>query len=175
LVLCLKEGVQEEIQLCSSRRRKSKTFGGAHDHWAKWKSRTECAFSGSGYEQVLEDSGYATSVVYLQLASAAVDGVAYRLVQKFEMTKDGHAAWRNLCEWYDGEAVKSETTVGLRNKIQGLQLTQSTLGSNCVNKFLAWHCDLEKIQGEGMSAVHAVRVFLRNITNPNYATTGLFA
>jgi hypothetical protein len=86
---------------------KIKDFGGAHDDWAKWKSRMECAFSGSGYEQVLEDSGYATSnirlnkVVYLQLASATVDGVAYHLVQKFETTKDGHAALKNICEWYD--------------------------------------------------------------------------
>jgi hypothetical protein len=159
---------------------KIKDFGGAHDDWAKWKSRTECAFSGSGYERVLEDSGYATSnirlnkVVYSQLASATVDGVAYHLVQKFETTKDGHAAWKNMCEWYDGEAVKSETAVGLRNKIEGLQLTQSSSGSDYVNKFLAWHRDLEKIQGEGMSASHAVSVFLRNITDPDYATTVTF-
>jgi hypothetical protein len=111
-------------------------FGGAHDDWAKWKSRTECAFSVSGYKQVLEDSGYATlnirlnKVVYSQLALATVDRVTYHLVQNFETTKDGQAAWKNMCEWYDGEAVKSETAVGLRKKIKGLQLTQSTLGSN---------------------------------------------
>jgi hypothetical protein len=115
---------------------KIKDFGCAHDDWAKWKSRTECVFSGSGYKRVLEDSGCATlnihlkKVVYLQLASATVNGVAYHLVQKFETTKDGHAAWKNMSEWYDGEAVKSETAVGLRNKIEGLQLTQSTLGSD---------------------------------------------
>jgi hypothetical protein len=160
--------------------RKIKGFGGAHDDWAKWKSRTECAFSGSGYKWVLDNLGYATAhprlnkVVYLQLASATVNGVAYHLVQKFEMDKDGHAAWKNMCEWDDGETVKSETAVGIRSKLEALQLTTSTSGSECVNKFLAWHCDLEKIKGEGMSASHAVSVFLPNITDPNYQTTVTF-
>jgi hypothetical protein len=153
---------------------KIKDFGGAHDDWAKWKGRTECAFSGSGYERVLDDLGYATAhprlnkVVYSQLASATVDGVAYHLVQKFETDKDGHAAWKNMCEWYDGETVKSETpAVGIRSKLEALQLTTSTSGSEYVNKFLAWHRDLEKIKGEGMLASHAVSVFLRNITDPD--------
>jgi hypothetical protein len=159
---------------------KIKDFGGAHDDWTKWKSRTECAFSGSGYERVLEDVGYAMAhprlnkVVYSQLASATVDGVAYHLVQKFETEKDGHAAWKNMCEWYDGETVKSETAVNLRSKIEGLQLTASVSGSEYVNKFLALHRDLEKIKGEGMSASHAVSVFLRNITDPDYQTTVTF-
>jgi hypothetical protein len=34
---------------------KIKDFSGGHGDWAKWKSRTQCAFSGSGYERVLED------------------------------------------------------------------------------------------------------------------------
>jgi hypothetical protein len=33
---------------------KIKDFTGGHEDWAKWKSRTQCAFSGSGYERVLE-------------------------------------------------------------------------------------------------------------------------
>jgi hypothetical protein len=160
---------------------KIKNFGGAHDDWAKWKSRTECAFfSGSGYEQVLDDLGYATAhprlnkVVYLQLASATVHGVAYHLVQKFETDKDGHAAWKNMCEWYDGKKGMSETAVGICSKLEALQLTTSTSGSEYVNKFLAWHRDLEKIKGEGMSASHAVSVFLRNIMDSNFQTTVTF-
>jgi hypothetical protein len=101
---------------------KIKDFSGAHDDWAKWKSRTECAFSGSGYERILEDQSYATKqtrlnkVVYSQLASATVDGVAYHLVQQFEATKNGHAAWANLCEWFDGETVQSESATNIRSK-----------------------------------------------------------
>ena len=159
---------------------KIKDFTGAHDDWAKWKSRTECAFSGSGYERILEDKSYAKSqtrlnkVVYSQLASATVDGVAYHLVQQFESTKDGYAAWANLCEWFDGETVQSETATNIRSKLENLQLHTGVTGSEYVNKFLAWHRDLEKIKGEGMSASHAISVFLRNITDPDYQTTVTF-
>jgi hypothetical protein len=159
---------------------KIKDFSGAHDDWAKWKSRTECAFSGSGYEQILEDKLYAkkqvrlNKVVYSQLASATVDGVAYHLVQQFEVEKDGHAAWTNLCEWFDGETVQSETATNLRSKLENLQLNSGVTGSEYVNKFLAWHRDLEKIKGEGMSVSHAVSVFLRNIIDPDYQTTVTF-
>jgi hypothetical protein len=159
---------------------KIKDFTGAHDDWAKWKSRTECAFSGSGYERILEDKSYAKNqtrlnkVVYSQLASATVDGVAYHLVQQFEANKDGHAAWANLCEWFDGETVQSESATNLRSKLENLQLHTGMAGSEYVNKFLAWHRDLEKIKGEGMSASHAVSVFLRNITDPDYLTTVTF-
>jgi hypothetical protein len=35
-------------------------------------------------------------VVYLQLAAVTVEGVAYHLVSKVEVTKDGQASWRTL-------------------------------------------------------------------------------
>jgi hypothetical protein len=60
---------------------KIKDFTGGHEDWAKWKSRTQCAFSESGYEMVLEDEVYAAmyeclnKVVYSQLAAATVEGV----------------------------------------------------------------------------------------------------
>jgi hypothetical protein len=78
-------------------------------------------------------------------------------------------------KWYDGETVKSETAVRIRSKLGALQLTTSTSGSEYVNKCLAWHRDLEKIKGEGMSsASHAVSVFLQNIMDPNYQTMVTF-
>jgi hypothetical protein len=69
---------------------KIKDFTGGHEDWAKWKSRTLCAFSGSGYKRVLEDEVYAAinehlnKVVYSQLAAATAEGVAYYLVAKHE-------------------------------------------------------------------------------------------
>jgi hypothetical protein len=71
---------------------KIKDFSGGHEDWAKWKSRTQCAFSGSGYEKVLEDDAYAVAneglnKVYSQLAAATVEGVAYQLVSKHEVTR----------------------------------------------------------------------------------------
>jgi hypothetical protein len=156
---------------------KIKDFSGLNDDWQKWKSRTECAFSGSGYERVLEDEEYSlryerlNRVVYSQLAAATVDGVAYHLVQEFEETKDGHAAWVKLCDWYDGDLIKNETAENLRVKLDNLVLHSGVSGSEYVNKFLAWHRDLSKIGGEGMSPNQAVYLFLKNIKDPEYMTS----
>ena len=156
---------------------KIKDFTGGHEEWQKWKSRTECAFSGSGYERVLDDLEYATNnvrlnkVVYSQLAAATVDGVAYHLVQQFETEKNGHAAWKNLCDWYDGDTIQNETAENLRNKLDNLRLHSGVSGSQYVNKFLAWYRDLEKIKGKGLSAGHAKQLFLKNITDVEYQTS----
>jgi hypothetical protein len=156
---------------------KIKDFTGGHEDWQKWKSRTECAFSGSGYERVLEEMEYAMSnermnkVVYSQLAAATVDGVAYHLVQQFESDKNGHAAWKNLCEWYDGDMIMNETAENLRNKLDNLRLHTGVSGSEYVNKFLAWYRDLDKIKGEGLSKGHATHLFLKNITDSEYQSS----
>jgi hypothetical protein len=153
---------------------KIKEFGGDSDDWNKWKSRTECALSGSGYEQVLEDEDFArenpdlNKVVYSQLLAATVDGTAYHLVQAAERNKDGHQAWINLCEWYDGEDVHDETAENLRTKLDNLRLHTGIKGADYVNKFLAWYRDLEKIPGEAWSKSHAKQQFLKHITDPEY-------
>jgi hypothetical protein len=98
---------------------KIKDFTGGHKDWPKWKSRTECAFSGSGFERTLEDFEYARAnerlnkVMYSQLAAATVEGFAYHLVSKVEETKNGHTAWSNLVEWYDGDMILNETAENL--------------------------------------------------------------
>jgi hypothetical protein len=77
----------------------------------------------------------------------------------------------NLCEWYNGETIKSETATNLHNKLENLQLHAEISGSEYVNRFMAWYCDLEKIKGEGMPASHVVSVFLKNITDTGFQTT----
>ena len=159
---------------------KIKDFTGSYEEWQKWKSRTECAFSGSGYERILDDADYATDnvrlnkVVYSQLAAATVDGVAYHLVQQFETDKNGHAAWKNLCDWYDGDMIQNETAENLRNKLDNLRLHSGVSASEYVNKFLAWYRDLEKIKGEGLSKGHAKQLFLKNITDTDYLTSVVY-
>lgn len=156
---------------------KIKDFGGAYDDWPKWKSRTECAFNGTGYEKILEDSEYASThsrmnkVVFSQLSASTVDGTAHHLVAAVEDTKDGHEAWKNLCNWYDGDTVRNETASNLRVKLDNLRLHSGITASDYVNKFLAWYRDLNKIKGEGWSKNQAVYQFLKNISDSDYEST----
>jgi gag-polypeptide of LTR copia-type len=110
-------------------------------------------------------------IVYSQLATATVEGVAYHLVSKVEETKNGHAAWKNLVEWYNGDMILNKTTENLRNKLDNLRLHMGISASEYINKFLAWFRDLEKIKGEGVSPGHAMHLFLKNIIDNNYKTS----
>jgi hypothetical protein len=159
---------------------KVKEFTGHFDAWQKWKARTECAFDGSGYSSILTDSTYSerhmqmNRVVFAQLYVATVDGTAHHLVKQYEGTKDGNAAWVSLCEWYDGDIIKNETSETLRSRIEGLKLHSGMAASDYVNKYLMYYHDLAKIPGEGLSTSHGVYLFLRNITDPDYAPTVSF-
>ena len=159
---------------------KVKDFSGDFGEWPKWKSRTKCAFAGSGYEKVLTDPRYAVEhpqmnkVVYSQLSAATVDGNAHHLVKQHDDVDDGWGAWQSLCEWYDGDVVQSETADELRSRLEALKLGTGTPATQYINKFLTWHADMAKIPGEGLSKTHGVYLFLKNITDPDYKATVQF-
>ncbi len=152
-------------------------FNGDYDTWPKWKSRTDCAFNGSGYEKILTDSKFSeqnpkmNAIVYSQLAVATVDGNAHHLVKQFEDMRDGHSAWQSLVEWFDGDIIKNETAEALREKLETLSLHPGVTASDYVNKYMMRYQELEKIPGEGMSSSHARYLFLRNIQDDRYEMT----
>ena len=152
-------------------------FGGGNEEWRKWKSKTSCAFEGSSYDKILIDKHYSEThpkmnkIVYSQLAAATIDGTANHLVTKYSDTCDGHSAWKELLDWYDGDIVRAETAEELRSKLNGLFLTQGTHASSYINKFLVWLGDLNKIPEENFSPSHGVSLFLHNIQDDDYKTT----
>lgn len=152
-------------------------FNGDYDNWPKWKSRTECAFNGSGYERVLNDAVFASrnpkmnAIVYSQLAVATVEGNAHHLIKQHEDEKSGHDAWTSLLEWYDGDVIRNETAEALREKLETLSLHPGVSASDYVNKYMMRYQELEKIPGEGMSSSHARYLFLRNIHDERYDMT----
>jgi hypothetical protein len=171
---------QDEVQKGASLKleaQKISEFSGEYDHWPKWKSRTECAFNGSGYEKILTDNTYAkkntmmNAIVYSQLAVATVDGNAHHLVKAFEESKDGNKAWMALNDWYNGDVIKNETAEALIEKLENLSLHPGVSASDYVNKYMMRYQELEKIPGEGMSASHARYLFLRNIHDNRYEMT----
>ena len=153
------------------------SFSGNFADWARWKSRTQCAFDGSGYEKVLTDQQYALAnprlnkVVYSQLSVATVDGNAFHLVKRHKESKNGHQAWVSLVQWFDGDTVKNETSEDIRVRMENLILHSGTTATQYVNKFLTAQAKLNAIPGESNSPSHSVYLFLRNIQDSNYAHT----
>ena len=72
-------------------------FLGGNNEWQKWKTRTMCAFKGSGSKEILEDEDYADAhprmnrIVYSQLSVATVVGTAHHL-----HSRDRILRFRNL-------------------------------------------------------------------------------
>ena len=48
----------------------------------------------------------------------AVVGTEHNLVKQHKEDMNGYAAWNNLCEWYDRDAVNNETAYSLRFKLE---------------------------------------------------------
>ena len=155
-------------------------FSGNFADWARWKSRTQCAFDGSGYEKILSDEKYAldnprlNKVVFSQLSVSTVDGNAFHLVKRHEERKNGHAAWKSLVKWFDGDTVKNETSEDIRVRMETLILHSGITATQYVNKFLTAQTELDAIPGEANSPSHSVYLFLRNIQDSNYANTVSF-
>ena len=102
-------------------------------------------------------------IVYSQLSVATADGTAHHLIKKFDDVKDGHKAWKALCEWYD-DAVKSENAEGIRVHLDNLKLHSGNNASKYINKFLTLSAELSKINGEADSKNYLIFfLFLRNI------------
>ena len=155
-------------------------FSGGYEEWNVWKSRTEYAFNGSGYEKILSSKKYSeenqdkNKIVYSQLSVATVDGTAYHLVRNHDDSKDGHKSWTDLCEWYDGDEVRTEAAENARSKLEALTLGDGGSASDYVNKFLNYYRYLEKIPGESYSKSHAIQRFLAGIKDKNFQATVSF-
>ena len=78
-----------------------------------------------------------------------VDGTTYHIAQKYKEKKDGNAAWVALCEWFNGDQIRNETSEGLWSKLDTLKLHNGLTAVQYVNKFLMWKMELDKIPGEG--------------------------
>ena len=77
-------------------------------------------------------------IIHSQLAAETIDGTAHHIVAQMSDTKDGHAAWHALSEWYDGDIAKAETAEELRVKLQEFTLSQGMDAMSYINKFLIY-------------------------------------
>ena len=75
-------------------------------------------------------------LVYSQLEVATIGWTAYHIIKKYEDDKDGYGAWNDLCEWYDGGAVRNKTSDSLRSKLESYRITSASNAAQYINNFL---------------------------------------
>ena len=130
-----------------------KPFSEKDTDWAKWKIRTVTNFVATGMGHIL-DSHKATLAdpvnnynVFALLLSATEDGGASSKVDKFELTQDGHLAWRALTDSYDGTHMVCATACTLTRKLEHLKLVPGVTPSDYINKFTTYFNQLNRLGG----------------------------
>ena len=60
----------------------------------------------------------------------------HNLVNKFKYTNIGNAAWKSMCECYDGDVMINVTEYPPKSKLQSYCLTLSSNSENYINNLL---------------------------------------
>ena len=61
-------------------------------------------------------------IIYSQLSMATVGGTYHNLVNKFKYTNIGNAAWKSMCECYDGDEIINVTEDLPRSNLKTIAL-----------------------------------------------------
>ncbi|MGH7955016.1 MAG: hypothetical protein ACREOZ_03560 [Gloeomargaritales cyanobacterium] len=141
-------------------------FSGESSEWKRWKKKTVAAFGTVGLNRILEDKDYAeentksNNLVYLHLQVAVADGTASHLVDdcRLSRNKGWNAAWNKLLYWYEGDKLRRETGIEIRQKLTRLRLQPGTSASEYINSFRSLINDLNMIPNERMPEVTSLTV-----------------
>ena len=148
-------------------------FSGEPLTWCLWKSATQSTLFASGFESVLQTASAALAdrpknkIVYTLLEHATMKGYASHIVNTHRHTKDGYHVWTDLCTWYDGEDLSSDTAEIYRQHLQDTILCAGVKPSAYINSFLNYYNELLRIPGHAMHEDTAKALFVNNITDPS--------
>ena len=153
-------------------------FNGNGIKWQSWKKMTRAAIGVAGLLDILDDRSYANKesnrieneTVFHLLQVATSEGNAAHLVDSHEAEKDGHGAYHELVDWYDGDALTTDTAEDVRSKIDNLALTTKNSASEYINFFLQYTKHLDEL-GESYTNSKTVTIFLDQIDDPDYQIT----
>ncbi|MGH7954703.1 MAG: hypothetical protein ACREOZ_01955 [Gloeomargaritales cyanobacterium] len=150
-----------------------KPFDGQHLNWKKWKKITIAAFQGCDWDKVLWDKQFADQniktnyLVYSQLQVAVADGAAAHIVDEFENHRDGFSAWQALLKWYDGENMRHDTGIDLRQKQLRLRLQPGGSAEEYINSYRNLQNQLVYV-GQSQPEGDIITNFLTQITDQAY-------
>ena len=144
--------------------------------WRVWKKKTRAAIGTAGLLNTLDVPEYTrqnptdNETIFHLLQVSTSDGSASHLMDQFEDTKDGHAAYSALVTWYEGGKLTTETAEDIRSKLDKLILSTRTTASEYINLFQQYNKQLTEL-GEDYTKSKTVNIFLTQISNPDYDAT----
>ena len=140
-------------------------FTGKEADWKTWRKKAKSALGTTGFSKILYDQDYAKThpianeTVYHALLVALADGSASHLIEQFEGTLDGHAAWDAVVEWYDGDATTTESAEDVRSRLSRLKLDTRTNASSYINRYRALNKQLKDLD-ESYTPAYQLEMFL---------------
>ena len=154
-------------------------YNGSAIKWHSWKKRTRATMGTAGMLQILDSVDYAekheidNQTIFHMLQAATVEGYAAHLVDKYEDTRDGHAAYSELVKWYEGDELTTDTAEDVRAKLDKTFLNTRTSASQYVNDFMQYAKQLDDLN-ESYTESKTIQIFLDQITDPDYNSTKSF-
>ena len=112
----------------------------------------------------------ANEIIFHLFQVATTEGSEYHLVDQFEETKDGFAAYEALISWYEGDDLTTETAEDIRYKLDLLSLSTKQSASEYINYFQQHNKQLTDL-GEQYTKSKTVSIFLTQISDPDYQST----
>ncbi|MGH3055115.1 MAG: hypothetical protein ACRDL7_09085 [Gaiellaceae bacterium] len=98
---------------------------------------------------------------------AVSEGGAAHLIDQYEYIRDGYAAWQNLLLWFDGDNMKLDTGIDLRQKQQRLRLLPGASAETYINGYRLLQNQLVYL-GQSQPEGDVVINFLSQITDSEY-------
>ena len=151
-------------------------FKGNSIQWHPWKKKTRAAIGTAGMLRILDDPEYArrhpvdNETVFHLLSISTSDRSASHLVDKFEETRDGRAAYRALVSWYKGDKLTTETAEDVQDKLDKTVLFTDSMASEYINNFQLYVKQLDDL-GESYTPSKTISMFLSQISDPDYTAT----
>ena len=150
-------------------------FDGTLDRWFPFKEDVLAKAGSGGYSYFLEPDFVLTPKnkagnqrIYFMLKLATNGGTASAFVNGHKATKDGHAAWTTLMEWYEGPLMSIEQAKVQRDKIRQLRLRPKDSPHKHIHDFI-FHRDQLIELGRPISEEELVDLFIDSLVDPTYA------
>eukprot|EP00536_Pseudo-nitzschia_multiseries_P019030 jgi/Psemu1/58570/gm1.58570_g len=156
--------------------RQIQDYDGSQDNWIKWICDTKATLHDTGHRDIMESREAAdndhplNSALWGTLLNACSGGSASSKITRHKDASDGHAAWKELLEWYDSESQQEAYYAAtMKLKLEGVRLHPGGNISDYINNFESIYQKGSKIPRFNIRECDAKNTFSRNLLDPELA------